>query len=373
MKGREGYFNIDPALRARKRAPILSKESAPLPVLSGGGAIQEEFVDVALDGLAILTVVSKWMGPLSQWKPHFQEAMERGYNMLHYTPLQQRGESQSPYSIADQMAYDNELFGPNWKGTDEEGLELVKETLKIAKEEFGLLSLTDVVLNHTANNSEWLLEHPEAGKRIFVFPFQCFDILRIGYSPLNSPHLTPALEIDDAIIEFSKSLKARGLPTILTSQADVDALIGMFHEELKSHNLWQYYVLDVAKERTDVKAALTDAPIWEGVNLAGKNVVDLANVIRTSGELDESKKFHSRFSVSVKPQVAASLIKAAFKEIEDEDALIEAWVRVVDVLNVPLYKEWEEDTRVALENIKNRLTYTRLADNGPKLGEITEE
>lgn len=165
VKGREGYFNIDPALRVKKRAPILSKDSTPLPALSGG-AVQKELANVPLDGLAILTVVSKWMGSLSQWKPHFQEAMDRGYNVLHYTPLQKRGESQSPYSIADQMVYDPELFESDWKGTNEEGLELVKNSLKIAREEFGLLSLTDVVLNHTANNSDWLLDHPEAGERI---------------------------------------------------------------------------------------------------------------------------------------------------------------------------------------------------------------
>ena len=48
-----------------------------------------------------------------------------------------------------------------------------------------------------------------------------------------------------------------------------------------------------------------------------------------------------------------------------------AWGRVVDVLNVPLYAEWEEDTKVALESVKNRLKYIRLEEGGPKLGEIT--
>lgn len=167
VKGREGYFNIDPALRIAKRSPILSPGLVPIPALTGGAALRKELTDVPLDGLVILTVVSKWMGTLDEWKPHLQEAMERGYNMLHYTPLQQRGESKSPYSIADQLAYDSELFETEWKGSKEDGLNRVKESLRIAREEYGLLSLTDVVLNHTANNSEWLIEHPEAGSAFF--------------------------------------------------------------------------------------------------------------------------------------------------------------------------------------------------------------
>lgn len=165
VKGREGYFNIDPVLRVKKRADILSPELIPISAASGGGALGGELVNVPLDGLVILTIVSKWMGTIDEWKPHFQEAKERGYNMLHYTPLQQRGESQSPYSIANQMAYDVALFPPSWKGSKDDAVKKMEEMLKIAKDEYGLMSLTDVVLNHTANNSPWLLDHPEAGKK----------------------------------------------------------------------------------------------------------------------------------------------------------------------------------------------------------------
>ena len=72
--------------------------------------------------------------------------------------------------------------------------------------------------------------------------------------------------------------------------------------------------------------------------------------------------------------VAAGLVKAAFVDMGDAnmDSLADAWVRVVDVLNVPLYEEWEEDTRVALDNVKNRLKYTRLDEHGPRMGEISK-
>lgn len=160
ITGRSGYFNIDPILKTKARTPILGDDLQVLP--KGKGAkLKDEYVNLPLDGLSILTVVSKWMGPLTEWRKHFEEAKDRGYTMLHYTPLQERGESDSPYSIRNQMKYDPSLFGKNL--SEKESTKKVEEVLKVAREEYGLLSLTDVVLNHTANDSAWLVDHPEAG------------------------------------------------------------------------------------------------------------------------------------------------------------------------------------------------------------------
>lgn len=371
-RGREGYFNIDPALKIKKRTPILSETLTPIPAASGGGVPENSSAHLPLDGLCVLTVVAKWMGRMSEWRPHLQEAMERGYNMLHFTPLQQRGQSGSPFSLADQFAYDAELFEPGWKGTTEEGLQLMRDALNLAKEEYGLLSLTDVVLNHTANNSAWLIDHPEAGESSLQCPSreQRLNFFS-GYSPHNTPHLTPAVELDDAMLRFSIGLKDRGLPTSVNSSADIDTLMKAFADDLSQLNFWQYYVLNSVQEREKVKDALSSAPVWTGPPVAGKTVVELAEIIRSAGHLNESEKFHARFAVKVEPKLAAALVKAAFTNVHDADSLADAWVRVVDVLNVPLYQEWEDDTRAALDGIRGRLKYTRLDDHGPKLGEIT--
>lgn len=166
VKGREGYFNIDPILKIKARTPILDKDLVVLPPAKGG-VLTDERVNLPLDGLAILTVVSKWMGPIKEWRKHFEEAKQRGYTMLHYTPLQERGESDSPYSIRDQLKYEPSLF--NSEPLKNGGKHKIEDILKIAREDYGLLSLTDVVLNHTANDSPWLADHPEAGAYIRFF------------------------------------------------------------------------------------------------------------------------------------------------------------------------------------------------------------
>jgi len=160
VKGRIGFFNVDPILRAKARTPILDDSLSVLPP-NQGGVIKDTFVNIPLDGLSILTVVSKWMGPVQEWRNHLEEASLRGYTMLHFPPLQERGESDSPYSIKNQKRYDHRLFSD--ESSDKQNKKKMKEWLQIAREEYGLLSLTDVVLNHTANDSQWLLEHPEAG------------------------------------------------------------------------------------------------------------------------------------------------------------------------------------------------------------------
>lgn len=166
VKGRSGYFNIDPVIVTKKRSPILAPSREILPP-GKGAVLKDEFVNLPLNGLSILTVVSKWMGPLENWRKSFAEAKDRGYTMLHYTPLQERGESDSPYSIRNQLSYDPSLFGKDL--SPDAGKKRVEEILKIARDEYGLLSLTDVVLNHTANDSPWLVEHPEAGTSLLLF------------------------------------------------------------------------------------------------------------------------------------------------------------------------------------------------------------
>lgn len=170
VKGRIGFFNVDPVLRAKARTPILDDSLNALPP-NQGGVIKDTFVNIPLNGLSILTVVSKWMGPVQEWRNHLEEAGLRGYTMLHFPPLQERGESDSPYSIKNQKRYDHRLFTD--ESSDKQNKKRMKEWLHIARDEYGLLSLTDVVLNHTANDSEWLLEHPEAG--MFCHPNRLLD------------------------------------------------------------------------------------------------------------------------------------------------------------------------------------------------------
>ena len=103
------------------------------------------------------------------------------------------------------------------------------------EKEFGLLALTDIVWNHTAENSDWLQDHPEA-----------------GYNLHNSPHLIAAYQLDTALLDFSSNLRHLGYPTAINTMDDLLKIMeGVKTHVLGSLRLWEFYILDVAPLNTE--------------------------------------------------------------------------------------------------------------------------
>jgi len=156
---------------------------------------------------------------------------------------------------------------------------------------------------------------------------------------------------------------------------DIELILDAFHEYIQRFNFWQYYVLDVAKEKETIQGVLSSgkAGVWNGPDVHGKSIPELATILREyrGGEvLQGLSKYAKRHGVYVDGSVAAGFVLAARGSDAD---LVSTWGDVVDALNLPLHRECEEDVNIALENIKNRLKYSRLDDHGPKLGEITKK
>lgn len=161
-KSPEGYFNVDPIISLPARQTFEIKPGKDVLHDSKSGAVLAKSTAVPLDGLIILSIIAKWQGKVADWDKYFTEYSRRGYNMIHYTPLHPRGSSGSPYSITDQLSFDPTLLS-NPKAKDG-GQAEIEQVIAHAKEAYGLGSITDVVLNHTAFDAPWLEDHPEAGE-----------------------------------------------------------------------------------------------------------------------------------------------------------------------------------------------------------------
>lgn len=310
---------------------------------------------ITLNSLSIQTVVSKWVGQNlnEDWSKLSQNIADKGYNMIHFTPLQERGESNSPYSIYDQLAFDPAIF--------KNGVDDVRTLVANLESNHGILSLTDVVFNHTANNSKWIREFPDA-----------------GYNAETAPHLTAAIELDNELLEFSKNMEAHGYPTVINSEADLSRII----DGIKIHvfgdlKLWEFYVVDTANLLTELeghwatidKHTLPRTQVPEDVKY---NHERLAAFVREQCAIE---KFHlglrggNKLEIFKLMSVLVDLYgeNIAFEQVKSHVS------GIIENINLPLYREYDTDCSTIINQLTNRIRFLRLDPNGPKFGPVTEK
>ncbi len=337
------------------------------------------YIDVAprlsLDGqqmpmaaLSIFSLISKFMGRYpADWQKHLKGISERGYNMIHFTPLQVRGSSNSPYSIANQLGWDPECF-PN-------GEKDIVELVDCLENEHGIFGLTDVVWNHTANNSEWLQEHPE-----------------VGYNMSTAPWLESALKLDTGLVTFGKELGKLGLPMDIKSVDDLLQIMeGIKTYVIEDLRLWEYYAINVERDADATVNCWVNGDVKLPSEGFGSNDVGGLEGIKDASTADHAQflidkamlgttRMGERYRRSVDPAVAASLLTILYGRFErdgsdgpDRAVARNKIVEILDAVNLPLYREYDGDVAEILEQIFNRVKYVRLDDHGPKLGPITEK
>ena len=147
------------------------------------------------------------MGTIDQWDDVVEHALACHYNMLHFTPLQELGWSNSAYCIKDQLQVDQRYGASN----DEMGAFMSK-----LRDQHNILACTDLVFNHMASDATWIKEHPEA-----------------TFNLVNSPHLIPAFLLDRELIHINREIVAGNHPEVanITDEAQL-ALLGRLIREL---------------------------------------------------------------------------------------------------------------------------------------------
>ena len=318
---------------------------------------------LALDALSVFSVISKFMGKYpTGWERHLLGIGQRGYNMVHFTPLMERGISNSPYSIQDQLGFDPQMFP---KGEND-----VARMVDHMEKEHGLLAMTDVVWNHTANSSQWLEGHPEA-----------------GYTVETAPWLEPALKLDTALLEFSDRLASLGLPTSLGSIDDLNKVMdGVKTHVIDKLKLWQHYVVNVEwQAQSAVEAWMTGRTTYPDSDSDALNEVKDWPLARKAGILQKygfkgAEQMGPVYHRQIDPQVGAALLTATYGRYDSTDsgapdrgAAHHTMSEILDELNLRFYREYDDDVKVIIDQILNRVKYVRLDDHGLKLGPITSE
>ena len=300
----------------------------------------------------MITLVSKWMGSLDNWEKYYEIVKKLDYNMIHFTPLQQRGISNSPYSIKDQLKLSDDIF------KCEKELETI---LKSMNEKYEIFGMTDIVWNHTACDSDWLIEHPEA-----------------GFNLENSPHLKVAFDLDESILSFSSILMTSvyGISGELRDETDLLEMMKVFKDKhLPKTRLWEYFVINVSQSESNleefVEIHLDDIENMEKPQISIKNLK----------EAEENDRKCDRFSNKMNLNAVISFYSNQIEEIRSCDRfqrshlisfLLADYRKQLDQLNIEKYHKYDEIIDVACRNIFNRALYERIAENGPKLGPVSK-
>lgn len=292
------------------------------------------------------------MGSPDNWEKYFDIIKKLDYNMIHFTPLQQRGISNSPYSIKDQLKLSDDIF------KSEEELEII---LKVMNEKYEIFGMTDIVWNHTACDSDWLIEHPEA-----------------GFNLENSSHLKVAFDLDESILSFSSVLTTSvyGISGELKNETDLLEMMKVFKDKhLPKSRLWEYFVINVSQSERQLEEYIE-------INLDNiKNMENTRISIKTLKEAEENDRKCDRFSNKMNLNAVISFYSNLIEGIRSCDRfqrshllslLLADYRKQLDQLNLAKYQRYDEIIDVACRNIFNRALYERIAENGPKLGPVSK-
>lgn len=103
-----------------------------------------------------------------------------------------------------------------------------------------MLSMTDLVFNHTSNDSPWIHEHPEC-----------------AYNVVNSPHLAPAYLLDHIVWRLSVEtslgmLESQGIPSVLKNpDSELWAMYCWLSKQIEEAKLYEFFLADVEKVQSE--------------------------------------------------------------------------------------------------------------------------
>ncbi|KYR02849.1 glycogen debranching enzyme [Tieghemostelium lacteum] len=314
------------------------------------------------DGIILQTYLTKCLGPLENWDHFIQQSSQLGYNMIHFTPIQEIGASGSSYSIYDQQSISSKIHG----GSEQEKLFAVKDFIIGIEKKYNVLSMIDLVWNHTAHNSKWLTEHPDA-----------------GYNTDNSPHLKSAVLLDQALVDYGKGIYGKEI----NDSAQLDELMSQIKERvILPLRLWEYYVLDIDSEIKRFKEQYQESGrVKDSIYASSafspsylKNVISNPTVEKNDIIKNITKKglirnpSYERFSLGIDLAVVFKLLDTCSTFINLTTNEQAQWYQeVLNSINMTIYDDYDADYLAMCNNIYERLKYERLSSHGPKMGAFT--
>uniref|UniRef100_A0A1I8PA84 Glycogen debranching enzyme n=1 Tax=Stomoxys calcitrans TaxID=35570 RepID=A0A1I8PA84_STOCA len=321
------------------------------PTLHVGPAGAQKIIP--LDSVRCQTVLSKLLGPINTWESKLRVTKESGYNMIHFTPIQELGSSKSAYSLRNQNRV-NPHFAPS-KGA-KVSFDDVDKVVKKCRQEWGVASICDIVLNHTANESEWLLDHPDA-----------------TYSCATCPYLRPAFLLDAVLAKCGEDidnglLEQFGVPKVIEWEGHLESLSYQLHTvylpKVNIHELFQCNVMKYCNEFL-AQCRLREPP------------TNVAKTERFKEILLITDPEYRRLGATINLELAMDIFNAFHPDCFDEEARLrkcsDSLRRHLEWLNEEIRSEIQDYLNYAIGNCLAGIRYERVQEDGPRIRVISDK
>ena len=203
---------------------------------------------------------------------------------------------------------------------------------------------------------------------------------------INSPHLTPAFELDEAIMKFSMEISSRyNLSPRITTESDMHLVMETFKNHvMPGLKLWEFYVLPVQILAAELAQHLTkvtpDFSKWSKHPFYLEKVWTLplaeqAARLHRDGSLNSalSHRLGKRLSVETAAIFVCASLQISNGASINLSTISQQYQKLLDEINVSFYREYDVDMKIINDNLCNRIKYERLAEHGPKLGKVSLE
>lgn len=212
------------------------------------------------------------------------------------------------------------------------------------------------MLNHTANESEWLLKHPDA-----------------TYSCATCPYLRPAFLLDAALAQCGTdiaagSLEHVGVPQVIEQECHLEALKYQLHTTyLSKVNIHELYQCDAMKY---VNEFMTQVRTRE----PPKNVTKTSRFEEIQLIQDPA---YRRLGSTIDFELALEIFNAFHGDCFDEESRFRKCAETLrhhlDSLNERVRAEVQGMLNYAVDNCLAGVRYERVQGDGPHVKEISEK
>lgn len=313
-----GYFLVDPILR-----------------------IGENDERLRLDSITCQTYLAKNLGRFSDWENRLKVAKECSYNMIHFTPVQHLGASNSAYCLRNQLK-----FNPEFGNVSTQQMKTFIQKIKC---EWNCLSLVDLVLNHTANESDWLQDHPEC-----------------AYNVVNSPHLRPAYLLDRILWKFGLEVgqglwEMKQIPKVPTTSDHIHTIERVIREEIfPKYKLEEFYLMHVKNVITEFERAARE----QRATTEGEIRLNFDKEFRRlRASIDISKALYNYSPFKYEGEDFVEKLRQASNDLRNK----------LEALNNDMKNTIGDHLNAAIHNFVANINWRFLDSNGPKCTKVDED